>query len=219
MDATVSRSMADVNLWPSAAHAVDYLRKADSLPHRTEGEAELLQCLPASISRVLDIGSGDGRLLALVKLAHPNVDAVALDFSPTMIERLRSRFAKDPSVEVIVHDLDNPLPTSLGTFDAVVSSFAIHHVTDERKRSLYEEVYALLKAGGVFCNLEHVSSPTLTLHHQFLAAISYTAEEEDPSNKLLDVETQLTWLREIGFQNVDSLWKWRELALLVGSRL
>jgi tRNA (cmo5U34)-methyltransferase len=212
------QAMIDVNLWPSAAHALDYLSKADSLPHRTEGEAELLQCLPASISRVLDIGSGDGRLLALVKLAHPDVDAVALDFSPTMIDRLRSRFADDLSVEVVVHNLDNPPPISLGTFDAVVSSFAIHHVTHERKRSVYEEVYALLNAGGVFCNLEHVSSPTLALHHQFLAAISYTTEEEDPSNKLLDVETQLTWLRQIGFEDVDCLWKWRELALLVGRK-
>ena len=212
--------MTDVNLWPSAAHALDYLSKADSLPHRTEGESELLRCLPSPPSpiRVLDLGSGDGRLLSLVKHTRPNAIGVALDFSQTMIERLRSRFAGDSSVEVIAHDLDNPLPVSLGTFDAIVSSFAIHHVTDRRKRTLYEEAHALLNRGGVFCNLEHVSSPTLTLHHQFLAAISYRPEDEDPSNKLLDVETQLAWLREIGFQDVDCLWKWRELALLAGRR-
>ena len=204
----------DVNLWRSAEHVLDYLAKADTLPHRTEGEAELLACLPPPVSRVLDLGSGDGRLLALVKLARPNASAIALDFSPTMIEQLEARFARDPSVQVVVHDLDNPLPASLGTFDAIVSSFAIHHVTHERKRSLYAEVFDLLNPGGVFCNLEHVSSPTLALHHEFLAAISYLPEEEDPSNKLLDVETQLAWLRDIGFENVDCLWKWRELALL-----
>jgi SAM-dependent methyltransferase len=210
--------MSDVNLWRSAAHALDYLAIADTLPHRTEGEAELLRCLPSQASRVLDLGSGDGRLLALVKLARPKSTAVALDFSPTMIERLHSGFAGDSTVEIVVHDFDEPLPASLGTFDAIVSSFAIHHVTDERKRRLYGEVYALLTAGGVFCNLEHVSSPTLTLHHEFLSAISYTPETEDPSNKLLDVHTQLVWLREIGFQDVDCVWKWRELALLVGRK-
>jgi hypothetical protein len=36
---------------------------------------------------------------------------------------------------------------------------------------------------------------------QFLQAIS--CAEEDPSNKLLDVEIQLAWLREIGFVDVD----------------
>jgi tRNA (cmo5U34)-methyltransferase len=170
----------DVNLWQSAEHALDYLAKADSLPHRTEGEAELLACLPISISRVLDLGSGDGRLLALVKLARPDARAVALDFSPTMIEKLDARFAGDDSVQVLVRDLDKALPTSLGTFDAIVSSFAIHHVIHERKRSLYEEVFRLLSPGGVFCNLEHVSSPTLSLHHQFLAAINYRPDQEDP---------------------------------------
>ena len=208
--------MGDVNLWGSAAHALEYLAHADSIPHRTEGEAELLQWLPSPTERVLDIGSGDGRLLALVKLARPDAAAVALDFSDTMLGRLRDRFDGDPHVRVVGHDLDRALPSDLGAFDAVVSSFAIHHVAHARKRSLYEEVHALLRPGGVFCNLEHVASPTPRLHQQFLACLDVEPEDEDPSNKLLDVETQLAWLRSIGFADVDCHWKWRELALLVG---
>lgn len=205
----------EVNLWPSAEHALEYLRRADSIPHRVEGEAALLEFVPGGAVRILDLGSGAGRLLALVKAARPGGEYVALDFSPTMLEALRRLFAAEVSVTVVAHDFDEPLP-ELGSFDAVVSSFDIHHVPHSRKRALYEEVFARLAPGGVFCNLEHVASPSRRLHAEFLEAIRW--EQEDPSNKLLDAETQLGWLREIGFENVDCHWKWRELALLAGVR-
>jgi len=206
-----------VNLWTRTEHALDYLGRADSIAHRTEGESSLLEFIPQTTRRILDLGTGDGRLLALVKREHPNTEAVAIDFSPAMLEAAKKRFAGDSSLAVITHNLDNPLP-DLGKFDAVISSFAIHHVAHQRKRALYSEIHDLLNAGGVFCNLEHVASPTPSLHEEFLRQIGLTPETEDASNQLLDVETQLQWLREIGFADVDCHWKWRELALLAGRR-
>ncbi len=205
------------NLWTSTEHALGYLDRADSIPHRVEGESTLLEFIPSTAARVLDLGTGDGRLLGLVKQNHPDVTAVAVDFSPAMLEAARKRFAGDRSVSVVAHNLEDPLP-ECGTFDAVVSSFAIHHLTHERKRALYAEIFARLNPRGIFCNLEHVASVTPELHEEFLHRIGYTVETEDASNKLLDMETQLQWLREIGFNDVDCHWKWRELALLVGRR-
>jgi ubiquinone/menaquinone biosynthesis C-methylase UbiE len=150
-----------------------------------------------------------------LKIDRPQVESIAIDFSPTMLEAARTRFAGDATVEVMAHNLDESLPI-LGSFDAVVSSFAIHHLTHERKRSLYAEIFHLLQPGGIFCNLEHVASSTPVLHERFRQAIGIAHQPDDPSNKLLDVETQLVWLREIGFTDVDCYWKWLELALLVG---
>lgn len=216
-----------VNLWTSTDHARDYLERADSISHRGEGESALLEFVPATTRRILDLGTGDGRLLALVQAKlvreeltrreHPGTEAVAVDFSPAMLDAARERFAGESSVTVVAHNMDEPLP-ALGRFDAVISSFAIHHLVHERKRALYNENHGLLNPGGVFCNLEHVASPTPWLHEEFLTRIGFTVETEDPSNKLLDVESQLGWLREIGFVDVDCAWKWRELALLVGRR-
>jgi tRNA (cmo5U34)-methyltransferase len=207
----------NVNCWSSAEHALDYLRRIDSIPHRTEGEAVFLDCVPRNVDRILDLGSGDGRLLRLLKVDRPLARAVALDFSPVMLAALRKSFEEDPRITIFEHDLEDSLP-DLGGFDAVVSSFAIHHLVDERKRSLYEEIFRLLLPGGVFCNLEHVSSPTGALHLSFLEKLGIRPEEEDASNKLLDVETQLRWLRQIGFIHVDCYWKWLELALVVGKK-
>jgi tRNA (cmo5U34)-methyltransferase len=68
----------------------------------------------------------------------------------------------------------------------------------------------------MFINVEHVASPTERLHRAFLDALNVASE--DPSNQLAPIETQLAWLREIGFEDVDCLWKWREMALLAGVR-
>ena len=206
-----------MNEWQSADHASAYLVRADTVPHRSAGEAALLDEVPRAARRVLDLGSGDGRLLDLVLRAHPEAHGVAVDFSPLMLERLTARFGSTSSVQVVDHNLDSPLPF-LGTFDVVVSSFAIHHLEHERKRNLYEEVWGLLEPGGAFCNLEHVASASSYGHERFLEAMGTTADEEDPSNKLLDVRTQLEWLRGIGFVDVDCYWKWRELALLAGRK-
>jgi tRNA (cmo5U34)-methyltransferase len=204
-----------VNKWATAEHALQYLARADQIPHRTEGEGVLLELVPQAVQRILDLGTGNGRLMALLKIDRPQASGIALDFSPAMLQAARDRFAHDSTIAVIEHNLDQPLP-DLGRFDAVVSSFAIHHCSHERKRSLYAEIFSLLEPGGIFCNLEHVASPTPAVHHRFLQAVGIAPEAEDPSNKLLDVETQLRWFREIGFTDVDCYWKWLELALLVG---
>jgi len=205
--------------WQTIEHALAYLARADKLPHRTEGEKVLLEQIPPNAKRVLDLGTGDGRLLALVKLHNPSVEGVALDFSDPMIEKAKKRFSKEKHVTIVKHDFSHPLPEGqIGCFDAVVSSLAIHHLTHTRKRQLYQEIFNLLNPKGVFCNLEHVSSATENLHLRFLAKTGFTPETEDPSNKLLDVETQLQCLRQIGFADVDFDWKWLEMALLVGSK-
>lgn len=203
--------------WQTADHASAYLERADRVPHRAAGEATLLDELPRHVRRVLDLGSGDGRLLNLVLTARPGAEGVAVDFSPHMLDQLRARFGANPAVRIVGHDLDQPLP-ALGRFDAVVSSFAIHHLPHERKRALYQEIWDLLEPCGVFSNLEHVLPVSARAHQKFLDAMGLTAKDEDPSNILLDVDTQLGWLREIGFDEVDCHWKWRELALLAGRR-
>ena len=207
---------APVNRWVDPEWAKRYLSRRDQIPHRVEGMQVLMEVLPPDPRRVLDLGTGDGYTLGLLRGAHPGIEGVGVDFSAEMLGRARVRFAGDADVEIVEHDLDEPLPSSLGRFDVVVSSFAIHHCVHARKRALYREVFDLLQPGGAFANLDHVDSATPELHLEFLAAIGHTPENDDPSNKLLDVETQLSWLRDIGFTNVDCHWKWRELALLCG---
>ncbi|MFA5884839.1 MAG: class I SAM-dependent methyltransferase [Acidimicrobiia bacterium] len=205
-----------VNRWTEPEWAQRYLRERARIPHRAEGVAVLVELLPSAPHRVLDLGTGDGYLMGVIRAARPGVSGIACDFSDEMLDRAGSRFGTSAEIEIVRHDLNDPLPAAWGEFDMVVSSFAIHHVVDARKRALYGEVFDRLVPGGRFFNLEHVASPTPELHDEFLTSIGKTSETDDPSNKLASVEEQLAWLRAIGFEQVDCHWKWLELALLAG---
>ena len=178
----MSRSVKE---WSSPQTALTYLNLADTIPHRSEGEFVLIDHLPEDTNRILDLGTGDGRLIRLIKANRPEIEAVAIDVSPTMLKSAREHFANDSKVKIIGHDLSQPLPDDLGYFDAVVSSFAIHHLKHERKRELYEEIYDIVNPTGIFCNLEHVASPSVESHVRFLNAIEYNPEKEDRGDALV----------------------------------
>jgi tRNA (cmo5U34)-methyltransferase len=172
----------------------------------------LLSALAPQTTRFVDLGTGDGRLLALVRGHFPSAQAVSLDSSAPMLSRANERFADDALVELRMHDLGSPLTEESG-FDAIVSGLAIHHLEDERKRELFGEIHALLAPGGVFANLDLVSSSTLQLHERFRREIGRA--EDDPTDRLAGLHEQMGWLRDAGFDEVDCHFKWLELSLIV----
>jgi tRNA (cmo5U34)-methyltransferase len=200
--------------WSDDAKVQEYVGRVGRLAARAAGEAELVEALPVDVDRVLDLGCGDGRLAALVLEARPHaVEAVGLDASAPMLDLARERFRADARVTIREHDLRQELP-ALGSFDVAVAGFAIHHLEHERKRSLFAEITAALRPGGVFANLEVVQCATPELHEEFNRRIERPGG--DPEDVLAGVEEQLTWMREAGLTQVDCQWRWRGFALLVG---
>jgi cyclopropane fatty-acyl-phospholipid synthase-like methyltransferase len=199
--------------WTDPERVAEYLSR--EIPHRDIAEGLLLEALPRRVGRVLDLGTGDGRLLALVCSRHTGAQAVGIDSSQPMLARAAERFGSSTTVELGVHDLNQSLAVSI-PFDVVVSGLAIHHLSDERKRTLFSEIYALLAPGGVFANLDLVASATSRLHERFRHAIGRV--QDDPTDRLAGLWEQLTWLRDVGFGEVDCHFKWLELALIVAVR-
>jgi SAM-dependent methyltransferase len=186
--------------------------------------------------RVLDLGCGDGFLARAVLAEFPSAHALLVDHSEPMLQRAHEAMGPySGRCEIQAGDLAEPLPSKVGAgpFDLIVSGYAIHHLPTHRKRSLYEEVHRLLAPGGLFVNVEHVASATPELESAYdeayidhLAAVSgkdravverdYHGRPDKADNLLDPVETQLGWLREIGFVQVDCYFKWLDLAVFGG---
>jgi SAM-dependent methyltransferase len=194
------------------------------------------------IDRFCDLGAGDGGFAELVMEAFPESTGLLVDFSEPMLAAAEQRLAKKAGRWEIVHgDLASPdwragLPAG-DRFDAIVSRLAIHHLPDARKRELYTEVFDLLTPGGLFLNWEHVETGGLAegLFDEFFRQRLLEAEKERDKPRtpeevlrsyddaadddiLCEPETQCDWLREIGFQRVDTYFKLPGLAVFGGTK-
>ena len=217
---------------PLAAEQIDVLRR-------------LARAQQPPPERILDLGCGDGVLAAALLELFPAAQAVLVDVSEAMLAAAPRRFGRGAEgVEYVLADYGDPQWVErLGgerPFDIVVSGFSIHHQPDDNKRRIYREIFYLLAPGGLFFNLEHVSSASQRLERicderMIDACYAYHLEQgggdsreevarryyyrdDKQENILAPLELQLGWLREIGFEDVDCFLKIFELAAFGGRR-
>src|SRR4051812_10862139 len=100
-------------VWKDHGVAAAFLNdRSQLIPDRPRQMEVLLRVIGSTrrpIRRVLDLGAGDGFLLASVLDAHPCASGVAVDFSPPMLEQARTRLAGfGPRATICEVDLASP---------------------------------------------------------------------------------------------------------------
>ena len=194
--------------------------------------------------RILDLGCGDGILGRFLLEQFPAAQVVFADFSEPMLDAARMRLEGEERAVIKKADFSDSAWMDAveihPPFDLVLSGFAIHHQPDERKKALYSEIHSLLSRGGLFLNLEHVSSLTPPAHvlfdeffvdylHEFHSrsgggvsreeiAAKYYQRPDKGENILAPLDRQCQWLRDIGYEDVDCFFKLFELALFGGRK-
>jgi ubiquinone/menaquinone biosynthesis C-methylase UbiE len=98
--------------------------------------------------RVLDLGCGTGTLTILIKHTHPQSDVVGLDGDPKILAIARAKAAK-VGVEISLdHGMAFQMPYPDRSFDRVLSSLVLHHLTTENKQRTLREVFRVLRSSG-----------------------------------------------------------------------
>lgn len=236
------------NSWKIRKNAEAFLdNERDAVPGaemQLEVMGKIAELWCSGPSKILDLGCGDGVLVRFLLDKFPSASGVLVDISDAMLDAARDKLGGSPDAVILKADFATPdwlgSVSAHGPFDIIVSGFAIHHQTDERKRELYAEIHDLLTPGGVFLNLEHVSSATHEcgrlfeefyadyLHRHLLqsdpgasreeAIATYRNRPDKDEDKTASVDEQCGWLREIGFDDVDCFFKVFEIALFGGRR-
>ena len=105
---------------------------------------------PRAGETLLDVGCGSGALLRFARRRSPSARLVGLDVDAAVLRLALAKSRPEPTPIQLVQAPADDLPFGAGSFDAVVSSLAFHHLATAEKRAAVGEIYRVLKPGGRF---------------------------------------------------------------------
>lgn len=212
-------------LFDKAAQSYDAARR-QLVPCFDDLYGAALQQIPRGTGsiRVLDIGAGTGLFAALVAEMLPQAHLTLIDISQDMLAKAQERM--QPYAErVQIKQLDMLAIDQLGSFDLVISALAIHHLDDAGKQQLFGMIFEQLKPGGRFVHVEQILGPTPEIEASYEQIWQDTARAKGVSEANLQsaiermkqdqsapLFTQLQWLEQLGFTQVNSWYQWYRFA-------
>src|SRR5262245_12845728 len=120
------------------------------IPDYEEMLAAAAAVIPGRTGTIVDLGTGTGALAAKCLERAPNARMVGIDADGEMLVAARQRLGVSATF-VNESFLRAPLPPC----DAIVASFALHHVrTRPAKSGLYRRIRKALRRRGVFVNVD-----------------------------------------------------------------
>ena len=126
-------------------------------------------------SNVLDIGFGTGVLASKLYENGHHIDGI--DFSEEMIAIAQEKM---PKARLLQADITNGLPEPIASshYDTIISTYALHHLTDAEKTVFIEALLARLKPEGKICIGDIAFRTREDLAKCRLESIKYWDEDE-----------------------------------------
>lgn len=146
-------------------------------------------------SKILDLCCGSGQATNFLVKYSQNV--TGLDASPLSIKRAKQNVPSAEYVEAFAEDM----PFSNNQFDLVHTSAALHEMNPQQLQQILQEVYRILKPGGIFTFVDF-HRPTNPFFWPGLAMFLWLFETETAWNL---INTDMPNLfKEVGFNLINS---------------
>jgi len=185
----------------------------------------LLKNIKTEAGRIIDLGAGTGLLTKEMFMLYPDSQFTLIDLSKDMLDIARKRFEVLTNFEYLTADYSKCIPDDR---DIICSALSIHHLEDEEKQSLYDEIYKKLPTGGVFINLDQfcADSPIINkawdswwLNYINSSGISAEAKAKWMERKKLDREVSIpktiSMLHKAGFNHVECVYEFMKFGTII----
>ncbi len=165
-----------------------------------EGKEKIVDFIPKSAKKIIDLGTGTGLQLIRVYKEFPNIKTIAIDVSDEMLKKLEERHISDNITIINESFFDCDFGINI---DAVISTQALHHFEPNDKLALYKKVYNCLNNGGIFVNEDYFAETEELERKGFEDYKNLARGEGKHYDTPLTIEHEIEILKEVGFKKVD----------------
>lgn len=112
---------------------------------------------------ILDLGAGQCQ--DTFYFAKKGYKVVACDLSEFALNLAKQKmpFSLKDKIEFKIIDFNKTLPFKPKSFDIVYSHLALHYFTEKRTQNLFDEIFKILKIGGIFATITNsIDDPEIT---------------------------------------------------------
>lgn len=183
-----------------------------------------------NVKSILDIGAGTGLMSALFAKKYPDANITLVDFSEPMLNKARERFKGNEKIYYLQADFST-VNFEEEKYELIVSGLAIHHLSHELKKVLFQKIYSALKPNGLFINADQVKGATDFSERIYkenwrnhVLNSSLTDEEKDSAFKRVSLDImsplndQLKWLHDAGFNEANNYYQYYNFVVFAAKK-
>ena len=181
--------------------------------------------------KVMDLGCGTGTLAQKIKEKYPNSRITCVDIAQNMLKMAQSKLQNYSDISYQNEDFQELEFES--EYDVIISSLALHHLKSEKqKKKFYNKIYRALAKKGIFINADMVLASNEEVQKVYMekwkSFMQKNVSKKEVENKWIPKYHQedwpvkmmqhIQWLQNIGFKEVDVVWKYYNYAVYTGKK-
>lgn len=227
----------------------DYNLLILAAPHYVDCQKKLGEILERHFSgqrkdkfNVLELGCGSGFTTEIILKANKRIFLTAVDNEPEMIKQAKKMLAKyieRKRVKITEADaLDYVRKSPSALFDSFASGLTIHNFNFKYRKKLIAEIYRILKAGGIFVNMDRYAQDDMKVFKKGLEwqigmykkvfselgkndLIQKWIEHEDHDAKpdiIMKEKSAIADMRRAGFRHIKFAYRKKTYAILTAKK-
>jgi SAM-dependent methyltransferase len=181
----------------------------------------IFDCFEEPVKRLLGLGCGTGLEFERLFERFPDMEVTGIDLSQEMLNKFADKYPGKKLRLICGSYFDEDFG---GLYDHVLSTYSLHHFSEESKLELYKKIYDTIEPGGIFVFGDYTVS-TMEHQNELIAEndrkrceLGITDNEIYHFDTPFTPETEIRLMKGAGFPSTEIVRQWENTTIIIARK-